>query len=227
MRLEDNLRYNLFRTSNTRFAEIKDYRFIIECKAEKGKPVPLCIPRDAFVNSDLVYRKLYLIDHHREEKSTPRALFNTLFSGYMPANGLIEAKVKDSMYYSAPGVLFTNDKKLLFYFASDGDEGNYVSKLYITPTLLVNATVTGNPMEKFFMSTIVPYLINHIIYGIDGRSSKLVIDIDNFADNTFFIPRSRMVASTPIDKINDKLNDILANNADVLSAFTDNYANIY
>ena len=227
MRLESTIQSRLFRVYPNRDASINDLNnFVIECKAEKGKPVPLCMPRDIFNHSDLVYRKLYLTGSGGFccERSTPRAMYNWIFNGYSIHDPLKKIKVKDNIYYAAPGVLFNSDKEVLFYFAIERDSRFHaVPRLYLTPTLFIDASMPSKPMEKFFMSTIVPFVMSTDIY-IDNNYKRTIVEIDNEPDRTFFIPSGRLVETVPVDKINDKLSDILAANADMLSVFIENYA---
>lgn len=223
MRLEDNISGRLFRNNVGSYYSDYNGGFIIECKAERGKPIPLCVPRNALLVNDLVYMKLYLgWNGYSCERSTPRALYNYMFSSYYNSP-LTKLKIKDSSYYAAPGVLFTESKELLFYFAKEYCENSVKPRLYITSKLLLNSTFSGKPMEKFFMSTIVPYIIRNSVDTSLGRS-HVIIEMDD-SNNTFFIPDSSLITSTPVERINDRLNDILVNNADVISSFVGNYGN--
>ena len=229
MKLEDTIHFRLFTMSDSRYSEaVNSKRFIIECKGDKTKPIPLCISLADFRTADLVYKELFLIRNYAvQERSTPRALYNLLFSGYNPYNFLIEVKMKDITYYSAPGVLFNVDKQPLFYFAYTLDVlGHKLPKLYLTPRLLADSGRPGKPMEKFFMSTVVPYLVDSTVLTGYAYEGKVEIEIDNEVDNTFFIPGSELVSSVPIDQINSKLNNILADNADSIASFVDNYINV-
>lgn len=230
MRLEETIRRKLFRSSISNYDRcVNNSPFVIECKWERGKPVPLCVPNDALMaRTDLIYKKLYLTDsYYSQERSTPRALYNLIFSNYFCSYDLMQVKIKDIIYYASPGVLFNADKIPLFYFAYEFDEqGHTLPRLFITPTLLTNASLAGKPMEKFFMSTIVPYVLNNRISTARGFEAYTKVEIDNQVDNTFFLPESDLISSVPVDRINSRLNDILADNADTLAAFVDNYASI-
>lgn len=225
MRLEDTIKYRLFRVSINEYTRDNSEDFVIECKADIAKPVPLCIPIEVFRHTALVYRQLYISRSVCSERSTPRALYNMIFSGYYPSDFLGRIKIKDNYYYVASGVLFNADKDPLFYFAQDLTDIQHPKPwLYLTPRLLADATVSGKPMEKFFMSTIVPYLINNDIY-ITGHENRTVVEIDNHIDDTFFMPNSTLLRDIPVNQVNDRLNDILVENADVISRFTENYSN--
>lgn len=227
MKLEDTIKHKLFRVSISSYSRNRAHDFIIECKAEFSKPFPICVPITNVLRSDLIYKKLYLDGYGCQERSTPRALYNLLFSNWLSNHVLVKLKLKDTYYYYAPGVLFTEDKIPLFWFGYELDRSNpnpmaVKPRLFISTLLLSNANVSGKPMEKFFMSTIVPYLVNNPVY-CNGYQGYTTIEIDNHMDNTFFTPSGELVTSTPVDKINDRLNDILADNVDVIAAFTDNY----
>lgn len=226
MRLEDTIKHRLFRTRIPHYSRNNNLEnFVIECKADSSKPVPLCIPSNLIGHVNLIYKKLCLTDSSCQERSTPRALYNVIFNTYYSNYSLIKVKMKDSVYYYAPGVLFTADKKPLFYFAygCDSEMVHRNPRLFLTPLLLMNAAIPGNPMEKFFMSTIVPYLVSNKVYTEAHYESYTVIEIDNDIDSTFFMPDSTLVNTIPVDKVNDVLSDILADNADVISMFTENY----
>lgn len=227
MRLEDTIHFRLFRTCSDKYARPVNNDFIIECKGEKGKPVPLCIHPNEFLRTDLVYRQLYLSDRYCQERSTPRALYNALFNDYFNDGLLRTLKIKNIIYYGGPGILFNANKVPLFYFAYTLDEAwHMLPRLYITPTLLNDATASGKPMEKFFMSTVIPYLVNNTVVTGTGYEGNTVIEIDNQVDNTFFMPNANLLGSTSVNHINNRLNSILANNADVLSTFVENYRNV-
>lgn len=225
MRLEDTIKHRLFRTSNNQYTRRNIGDFVIECKADIDKPVPLCIPTKVFDDTALVYKQLYLSNSRCQERSAPRSMYNLMFSNYYPNDCLNKVKIKDCTYYASQGVLFNADKQILFYFAQDlSDMMHPEPWLYITPRLLVDATVSGKPMEKFFMSTIVPYVLRDTVY-VGSLEKHITIEIDNHADDTFFMPSSTLVSHTPVDEINIVLNNILFNNANVLSRFTENYRN--
>lgn len=225
MRLEDTIRHRLYSTRISQYSRETIDSFVIECKAEAGKPVPLCIPNGITERISLVYRKLYLVNDMCQERSTPRALFNLIFSTYYTNCSLFKVKLKQATYYTAPGVLFNADKQPLFYFARDIDPTGDGDKpiLYLTPRLLSNAFTAGNPMEKFFMSTIVPFLVDNLIY-VEHNARRTTILIDNDIDNTFFIPSGRLISMIPVDDINNHINGILADNADTISVFAENYS---
>lgn len=227
MKLEDTIKHRLFRPIGQGYEQFERCEFIIECKAEAGKPIPLCIPDMSFRNADIVYRRLYFQSLGPVyEKSTPRAMYNMILNtSYFPNLTLLKAKVKDNFYYATPGALFNSDKYPLFWFASEDREGTAIPRLYITPVLLRNAALPGKPMEKFFMSTVVPYVLSNQIRSITGSYKDVIVEISNEPDDVFFIPQSSMLSSVAVDKVNDNLNDILADNADVLSTFIDNYCN--
>lgn len=225
MRLEDTIRQRLFRTSFTTqvIGRVND-GIIIECKGEIDKSIPLCIPSTAFTRSSLVYRSLYLTDAYEHCRSTPRALYNLMFSSYFYHYGIAKLNIKSNIYYYAPGVLFTEHLEPLFYFAYNICEGNLTPRLYITPKLLQDSTVSNKPMEKFFMSTIVPFLVEHDVRtGVGSAYRHVIIEIDNQIDNTFFRPVCNLISSTPINQMNDRLNAILADNADTISDFIDSF----
>ena len=227
MRLEDTIRNRLFRITVPMWNSMQTGEFTIICRADRTKPVPLCMPRESLVNSDLAFRKLHLcVEPYLpavHERSTPRAMYNLILGSYFSHELLVELKIKTAKYYYAPGVLFTSDKEVLFYFAKDIANGIVIPRLYITPLLLANAAASAKPMEKFFMSTIIPFLINNRINSGGGFEEKIIIEIDNHPERTFFMPQSTLVASTPVDAINTRLNSILADNSDVISTFIDNY----
>lgn len=228
MKLEDTIRGRLFRpyvpAEYNYINNIPNNSFVIECKADRQKPVPLCIPESIISHNDLVYKQLYLhpsrIIH---ERSTSRALFNALFGGYFPSDPLIEVKMKDIIYYYAPGVLFDEEKNVLFYFAKELAEQAVIPRLYITPRLLLNSGTQGKPMEKFFMSTIIPFLMVNEIHLYPGEF-KVIVEIDNCPDDVFFVPHTS-ISQIPVEHINDRLNDALANNSDVICTFMEIYRN--
>lgn len=228
MALEDTIRNRLFQQFARNLDSIpnQNNRFVIECKAEYGKPVPLCMPRDVFNSSHLVYRKLHQSGNHYpayEERSSPRAMYNLIF-GSLFWTPLITLRIKGFIYYTAHGVLFNADKELLFYFAREYNSAftAFTPRLYITPTLLADASQSSKPMEKFFMSTVVPFLVDNEVNVINGFKHT-IIEIDNHADDKFFQPSSNLVSTIPVDQIHSRLNNILADNADVLSSFIHNY----
>lgn len=230
MRLEDTIKHRLFRQQFTQYSVANEVSsFAIECKGSTDKPIPLCIPSDAFAHSSLVYRRLvYSYDMVHSERSTPRALYNLILDCYYSGGHLAKIKIKDSIYYYAPGVLFNSNKEPLFYFAYEFDNTttrrHQIPRLYLTPKLLADANTPGKPMEKFFMSTIVPFLVNNQVHTDTGYCGYTIIEIDNHVDDTIFIPQNRMVLNTPVAEINDRLNNILANNSDVISTFVGSYA---
>lgn len=233
MALEDTIRRWLFAPrGNMNYRKDPYQRFVIECKVERGKPVPLCVPRRLVQSADLAYRKLNLYDppEYFCMKSTPRAMYNWMFSGCL-LRSLVQMKIKDIVYYCAAGTLFDANKSPLFYFAVETDENNVPTpRLYLTDKLLANAATRGRPMEKFFMSTIVPFLIDNNVY--DGSGSmrnnnsykKVVIEMDNHVEDTFFMPTNNFIKDTSADSLIDKLNDVLVNNTDTLVSFLDNYS---
>ena len=229
MKLEDTIRYRLFRQTNSRYTCDNVDNFVIECKAERNRCIPICISTAVFTHLDLVYKQFFLVNEFCQERSTPRALYNVLFSNFS-AHELIKAKIKDIVYYYACGVLFNEDKVPLFYFAYGLNtdirdiETYNIPRLFINPLLFYNAAQPGRPMEKFFVSTILPFLIDNTVF-VYGHEDKTVIEIDNNIDRTFFVPDNRLISSVPVDSVNDRLNDILANNADTIASFTDNYLN--
>ena len=226
MALEDTIRRRLFGSYASRLTSVPNTNnsFVIECKAERGKPVPLCMPGGVLNNSQVVYRQLWQLDYlTQEERASPRAMYNLIFGSQLWTS-LGKLKVKDSIYYAAYGVLFNADKELLFYFARDynDDMTVIIPRLYITPTLLRDASRPSKYMEKFFMSTVVPFLIDTDVWTHSGYK-RTIIEVDNHADDVFFYPSSNLINAVPVGQINDKLNDILADNADVLSTFINNY----
>lgn len=228
MRLEDTIRLRLFRIRVNDYSNENTGGFVIECKAEKNKPVPLCIPYGSFAHSDLVYRQLYLTSYPYypafHERSTPRAMYNLIFGSGFHNESLSRIKVKTAEYYCAPGVLFDSDKKLLFYFAKGVDSQFHPQpRLYITPHLILSASLQGKPMEKFFMSTILPFLVSTPVNRGDGVDANVIIEINNNVDEVFFMPQINMVSTYPVDRLSDKLTEILADNSDVLSRFMENY----
>lgn len=228
MALEDTIRTRLFGSYARRLESIpnENSSFVIECKAEHGKPVPLCMPADVLSNSHVVYRQLWQTNNSiQEERASARAMYNFIF-GSQCWTPLSKLKVKDSIYYTAYGTLFNADKELLFYFAREYNDDMTVitPRLYITPTLLHDASRPSKYMEKFFMSTVVPFLIDNDVWTHSGYK-RTIIEIDNHADEVFFYPSSNLINAVPVGQVNDTLNDILADNADVLSTFIDNYKN--
>ena len=223
MKLEDTIRYRLF----TRFPTTSDGFNIngyptIECKAERGKPIPLCMGF-SLGDSDLVYHQINAVGTHSYiEKSTPRAMYNNMFGAYNTTDSLYKVKVKDSYYHIAPGVLFDDHYTPLFYFAQMTYENQYIPMLFITPTLLGNASIPGKPMEKFFMGTIIPFLVSNEIKLLRGYA-KVVINVDNRIDEKFFLPNSTPLVHTSVETFNEELNDRLLNNADMISGFINNY----
>lgn len=230
MRLEDTIKHRLFRISTSDWfsRNAGSNRCVIECKGNIHSSIPLCIPLNAFPNLSLIYKMMRLREDIVYERSTPRALYNMILdSGFN--RYFCKCKLKNSVYYTASGVLFNEDKDVLFYFAYTLDTVNGRThmrpRLYLTPELLADAAMPAKPMEKFFMSTILPYIIDSPVVTKTGYIGNAVVEIDNDVNSTFFVPDCSLVTTTPVDKINDKLNDILADNADVLSMFTGNYIN--
>lgn len=229
MTLENTIRTKLFGSYARKLESVpnENNRFVIECKAERGKPVPLCMPPGVLNNSQIVYRQLWQTDIYPtpEERASPRAMYNLIF-GTQFWTPLKMLKVKGCIYYTAHGVLFNADKELLFYFAREYDANMTAirPRLYITPTLLGDAFQPSKPMEKFFISTIVPFLVENGVWTHSGYK-RTIIEIDNHADEVFFCPSGNLINTVPVGQINNKLSDILADNADVLSAFINNYKN--
>ena len=229
MALEDTIKYTLFRMVPSDYVMHSVFGdVLIECKAEFGRPVPLCISNcklepNSTSRISLGYRMLYMSYELQYTRSTPRALYKLLFGTGLNRTPLVKVHIKDSIYYYAPGVLFNASKQPLFYFALDINGEDHTPRLYVTPVLLRDAFLPNKPMEKFFMSTIVPFLVNEPIYTDTGFLGYTLIEIDNHVDDVFFVPDNRLIRTTPVDQVNAKLNDILAANADTISNFVENY----
>ena len=73
------------------------------------------------------------------------------------------------------------------------------------------------------MSTIIPFLMVNEIHLYPGEF-KVIVEIDNCSDDVFFIPHTS-ISQIPVEHINDRLNDVLANNSDVICTFMEIYRN--
>lgn len=226
MKLEDTITRRLFTTTppHQDYVNSDIVEFILECKGNRDNVVPLCIDYDTFFDSNLIYSRLcFFTGRVPCEKSTPRSMYNRLFDAYYSYSPIMMIKIKGVIYYSAHGVLFDADKSVLFWFGYHADElNNMLPRLYLTPKLLSQAAASGRPMEKFFMSTVVPYLIDHDVRTSTGHY-RTVIEIDNHPEDTFFVPGNALVTETPADMVNSVLGNILADNADMISSYIDNY----